>query len=74
MKAVDGKLQLTYTIAKTGQVIVNEKMSVTQTEENKYMFRFGMKMQMPQKMQKVSYYGRGPVVRVVLSWDATRRA
>ena len=61
VKAVDGKLQLTYTIAKTGQVKVNEKMSVTQTEDNKYMFRFGMKLQMPQKMQKVSYYGRGPV-------------
>ena len=61
MKAVQGTLVLKYTIAKTGQVMVNERMYVPQTEDNKYMYRYGMKLQMPQKMQKVSYYGRGPV-------------
>ena len=61
MKAVEGQLALTYTIAKTGQVMVNEQMKISPSEKNKYMYRFGMKMQMPQKMQQVSYYGRGPI-------------
>lgn len=62
LKSVQGSLKLTYTIASSGQIQVSESMQVQLPEDcPPYMYRFGMKLQMPQEMQTVSYYGRGPV-------------
>ncbi|MBQ0060520.1 MAG: DUF4981 domain-containing protein [Bacteroidales bacterium] len=59
LKEVEGELVLTYTIGKTGQVIVNEKMTVGKKEG--FMYRYGMKLQMPKAFQKLDYFGRGPI-------------
>lgn len=61
LKAVGGKLVITYTVGDQGQIWVNEKMNVAKTEQNQYMFRYGMKLQMAEDMQQVAYWGRGPV-------------
>ena len=61
MKAVKGKLFLTYVINNGGAVKVTQKMEAGKEEKVSDMFRFGMQMQMPENFNEVEYYGRGPV-------------
>ena len=61
MKAVKGKLFLTYVINNEGAVKVTQKMKAGKEEKVSDMFRFGMQMQMPENFNEVEYYGRGPV-------------
>ena len=61
MKAVKGKLFLTYVINNEGAVKVTQKMEAGKEEKVSNMFRFGMQMQMPENFNEVEYYGRGPV-------------
>ena len=61
MKAVKGKLFLTYVINNEGAVKVTQKMEAGKEEKVSDMFRFGMQMQMPENFNEVEYYGRGPV-------------
>ena len=61
MKAVKGKLFLTYVINNEGAVKVPQKMEAGKEEKVSDMFRFGMQMQMPENFNEVEYYGRGPV-------------
>ena len=61
MKAVKGKLFLTYVINNEGAVKVTQKMEAGKEEKVSDMFRFGMQMQMPENFNEVEDYGRGPV-------------
>lgn len=61
MKAVKGKLFLTYVINNEGAVKVTQKIEAGKEEKVSDMFRFGMQMQMPENFNEVEYYGRGPV-------------
>ena len=61
MKAVKGKLFLTYVINNEGAVKVTQKMEAGKEEKVSDMFRFGMQMQIPENFNEVEYYGRGPV-------------
>ena len=61
MKAVKGKLFLTYVINNEGAVKVTQKMEAGKEEKVSDMFRFGMQMQMPENFNEVEYYGCGPV-------------
>ncbi|EYA49793.1 glycoside hydrolase family 2 TIM barrel-domain containing protein [Bacteroides fragilis] len=61
MKAVKGKLFLTYVINNEGAVKVTQKMEAGKEEKVSDMFRFGMQMQMPENFNEAEYYGRGPV-------------
>lgn len=61
MKAVKGKLFLTYVINNEGAIKVTQKMEAGKEEKVSDMFRFGMQMQMPENFNEVEYYGRGPV-------------
>ena len=61
MKAVNGKLSLTYVINNRGAIKVTQKMVAGKDQKVADMFRFGMQMQMPQSFDEVEYYGRGPV-------------
>lgn len=61
MKAVGGKLSLTYVINNRGAIKVTQKMVADKGQKVSDMFRFGMQMQMPQSFDEVEYYGRGPV-------------
>lgn len=60
MPDVDGKLQLTYQINNEGAVKVSQKLIVSAEENASEMFRFGMKLEMPEDYQHIKYYGRGP--------------
>ena len=61
MKAVKGKLFLTYVINNEGAVKVTQLMEAGKEVKDSDMFRFGMQMQMPENFNEVEYYGRGPV-------------
>ena len=61
MKAVKGKLFLTYVINNEGAIKVTQKMEADKEEKVSDMFRFGMQMQMPENFNEVEYYGRGPI-------------
>lgn len=61
MKSVSAKLYLTYTINNIGAVKVNQKMVTDKNTKVSDMFRFGMKLVMPETFENISYYGRGPI-------------
>lgn len=61
MEAVKAKLYLTYTINNEGTVKVTQKMTTDKAAEISDMFRFGMQMQMPENLDQINYYGRGPI-------------
>lgn len=53
MKAVKGKLFLTYVINNEGAIKVTQKMEAGKEEKVSDMFRFGMQMQMPENFNEV---------------------
>jgi beta-galactosidase len=61
MSGVSGKLFLSYIINNTGAVKVTQKFQSTPGAKVSHLFRFGMKMEMPERYSVVNYYGRGPV-------------
>lgn len=60
MPEIGARLQLTYQINNEGAVKVNQKLITEGKSEVSDMFRFGMKLEMPQEYQYITYYGRGP--------------
>ncbi len=61
MPTVSAKLYMSYSINNVGEILVTEKMDVDENAEVSEMFRFGMKMEMPEAYSNLLYYGRGPV-------------
>jgi beta-galactosidase len=61
MDGVSGKLFLTYVINHAGAVKVTQTFRATAGADVSGMFRFGIKMDMPECYEYVTYYGRGPV-------------
>ena len=59
LEGVESVLNMTYTVSKTGEILVNEDLKVNKKEG--YFFRFGMKMELNKDFQQVEYFGRGPV-------------
>jgi len=57
---IGGKLQLTYQVNNKGTVKVNEKLIAGNKDNVSEMFRFGMKLEMPEVYSHIKYYGRGP--------------
>ena len=60
MKAVSGKLALTYVVNNKGAVKVTQKMTAGQGKDVPDLFRFGMQLRMPYAFGEIEYYGRGP--------------
>lgn len=60
MPEVSGKLLLTYQINSEGAIKVNQKLISGNKESVPEMFRFGMKLEMPDDYDFIKYYGRGP--------------
>lgn len=58
---VGSMLSLTYMIYPSGTVDVRQVLTPVQEDTRLKLFRFGMKMVMPEEMDVSSYYGRGPV-------------
>ena len=61
MKAVSGKLFLTYVINNKGAMKVTQKMAADKNKKVSELFRFGMQLRMPVTFNEIEYYGRGPV-------------
>lgn len=61
MPAVKARLCMTYTLTTGGEVIVREQMTADREANIPEMFRYGMQLQMPERFNRLSYYGRGPV-------------
>ena len=53
-------LTMTYTLQADGTVLVRQEMKPTGDTKNKWLFRYGMQLQMPKEYCQVKYYGRGP--------------
>jgi beta-galactosidase len=61
IKEVGATLHLTYKIDFAGNIIITQRMTAdTARKDVPDLFRFGMKMQMPESFDIVEYYGRGP--------------
>ncbi|MDD4660372.1 MAG: glycoside hydrolase family 2 TIM barrel-domain containing protein [Massilibacteroides sp.] len=61
MEAVSAKLNLTYIINNVGEIKVTQSMTTTPGVNVSDLFRFGMQLQMPKDMDRITYYGRGPI-------------
>lgn len=61
MEAVSAKLYLTYVINNEGSIKVTQKMVADKSTEVSDLFRFGMQIQMPENLNYIRYYGRGPL-------------
>lgn len=61
MPDVDCKLELTYEINNIGSVKVTQELFVSEGNKLPEMYRFGMKIKLPRYLDKIEYYGRGPI-------------
>ncbi len=61
MPSVKGSLEMTYTINGRGDVKVTEDFKASKDTDVAELFRFGMQMPMPEKFDRIVYYGRGPI-------------
>ena len=55
------KLNLSYLINVDGTVKVSQQLTVSDNAKVSDMFRFGMRVALPNTYNKIEYYGRGPV-------------
>lgn len=60
MREVGGTWTTEYTIFSSGDVIVNNNFTILSSDELPYLPRFGMRMQLPQEMDQMQWFGRGP--------------
>ena len=65
-------LTLSYQIDREGNVKVTQRMVPIGVSTVSNMFRFGMRMTMPESFQKVAYYGRGPIENYIDRNDYTQ--
>lgn len=56
---INAEVEMNYTIGRDGNMLISEKLHMP--ESDKLMMRFGLKMQLPEDMQTIECYGRGPM-------------
>lgn len=61
MPEVKSSIKLEYAINSYGQIRIKESMSVEKDSLLSQLYRFGMRMEMPDRFDAVNYFGRGPV-------------
>ena len=61
MPEVNATLTLTYAINGKGEIKVTQAMRTTEGAKVPDMYRFGMQLPMPAKMEYSHFYGRGPI-------------
>ncbi len=62
MQRLEADLTVTYTLRSSGELAVNQKLSVSgEAKDKPNLFRFGMQWVMPQDYSNIHYYGRGPL-------------
>lgn len=60
MPETNSKLILEYTINNMGEMLINQKLEASSKTDIPDMFRFGLQIPMPEKFDRIEYYGRGP--------------
>ncbi len=61
MPSVSGRLTMTYTVSNLGAVKVSEKFTADPEAKVSDMFRFGVVVPLRRDLERLEYYGRGPV-------------
>ncbi len=61
MDSVSATLKITYTFTNTGTIRVTQEMTANASAKVSDMFRFGMQWQAAKTLDKIRYYGRGPI-------------
>ncbi|MCC8173259.1 MAG: DUF4981 domain-containing protein, partial [Odoribacter sp.] len=62
MPALFAELEMEYEINRSGEIRIKEHMKVDKSKEKMPpLFRFGMQLVMPEKFDRIEYYGRGPM-------------
>ena len=57
----NASLTMSYLINNVGEIKLTQSMIADKSKEVSNMYRFGVKMQMPQSYNSIEYYGRGPI-------------
>lgn len=66
LPALSATLELVYRINGEGQIYITQSLQADKTKEKMpYLFRFGMKMELPSLFDQICYYGRGPIENYV---------
>ena len=60
MPAVKAAISMEYTVSNAGKVQVKYGFDATEGAGISDMFRFGLRMEMPEEFDTISFYGRGP--------------
>jgi beta-galactosidase len=71
MQTVSAVLFLDYTITHEGAIQVTQKLSTDRSANVPDLFCFGMQLQLPYDMDRIEYYGRGPVENYIDRNNAT---
>lgn len=58
---IGAKLHLSYLVSKEGEIIYSQEMTPGEKKDVKPLFRYGLRLQMPQHYGYISFYGRGPI-------------
>ncbi|MBD5308668.1 MAG: DUF4981 domain-containing protein [Bacteroides sp.] len=61
MPQVKSTLTMSYVINNVGQVLLTQELTPTAEAEAPDMWRFGIQLPMPERMDISNYYGRGPI-------------
>lgn len=61
LPSVSAQLAIDYTIDATGHILYQQTMKAGDKKDVANLFRFGIKMELPQSLDQVDYYGRGPI-------------
>ncbi|WP_407988869.1 glycoside hydrolase family 2 TIM barrel-domain containing protein [Porphyromonas pogonae] len=62
---MNAQFSIDYLINNEGKILYTQTMKPLSTKDVSPMFRFGLRIQMPQSFDYVDYYGRGPVENYV---------
>lgn len=54
-------LEMEYTLNGTGELMVNQKLTIDKDADTPMLFRYGTALQLPKNFENINYYGRGPV-------------
>lgn len=60
MPETGGSLNMEYTVNNAGSVKVTQKMTAGSNTDISELYRFGLRLEMPQSYDRIEFYGKGP--------------
>lgn len=61
MPEVSASLTMEYSINADGEIVLAQSMKTTPGAQLPYLYRFGLRWQMPAQYDQIHFYGRGPI-------------